>query len=493
MIRISSKDLLKLFYASCSPSEENFTWQIEKQIRNDMAIASNIENSRFVISSDPFDLQNIQNEQVINKTNIPFRYINKDQFDIMLQGESPVEITLANLSNAEIAELERFEISEASDSLEDVAKKAPVVRLVNAILKEASQKRASDIHIDPTEKGVSLRYRIDGVLYEQVPPPRKLYLAIISRIKILAGINIAEKRLPQDGRIRLNVDHGELDIRVATIPSIYGESVALRLLDKSIKMRSLTELGLSDYDLQRLQQVVRSTSGIILVTGPTGSGKTTTLYAMLQEIRSAEHKILTLEDPVEYEIPGITQIQVKPKIGFGFADGLRSLLRHDPDVILVGEIRDRETAEMAIHASLTGHLVLSSLHTNDAPGAITRLLDMGIEPFLLATSLRGVLAQRLVRLLCNVCAGYGEYNNSFCAACDGTGFRGRSALYELMICNDSLKDTILVGGDNNALKKLAKLNGMMTMAENGSEKVEVGLTSHIEIQRVLGSLVKEVD
>ncbi len=334
------------------------------------------------------------------------------------------------------------------------------------------------------------------MLYEQQAPPRELFPAIASRIKILAGINIAEKRLPQDGRIRMKSDESELDIRVATVPSIYGESISLRLLDKSNKMRSLTDLGLSKYDLERISILSSYPNGIILVTGPTGGGKTTTLYAMLQAIRTSERKILTLEDPVEYEIAGVTQIQVKPKIGLTFAEGLRSLLRHDPDVLLVGEIRDRETAEMAIHASLTGHLVLSSLHTNDAPGAVTRLLDMGIEEFLLASTIRAVLAQRLVRVLCHNCRKLesdGTYSSVGCKECDGTGFHGRTAIYELMVVDDQLRDEITSGTTTNTLRGLAIKAGMRTLLEDGLTKVEQGITSIAEVHRVLGkSYVGEV-
>lgn len=377
-----------------------------------------------------------------------------------------------------------------TSALEDVAQKTPVVKLVDAIINEAYTKRASDIHFDPTEEGVNIRFRIDGILYPQSYPPKYLYSAIISRIKILAGLNIAEKRLPQDGRIRTNIQDHALDIRVATVPSIHGESMSLRLLDKSDQVLTLTQLGLSEYNLEIINQVFTQTNGIILTTGPTGSGKTTTLYAILQAIRTNERKILTLEDPVEYEIPGITQTQIKPKIGLTFANGLRSLLRHDPDVILVGEIRDKETAEMAIHASLTGHLVLSSIHTNDAPGAITRLLDMGIEPFLIASSLRAVVAQRLVRVLCSKCKSPnadGSFRPAGCDICGHTGFLGRTAVTEIMQCDEQTRHAILEGSNINDLQSLATKTQMTSMLNDALAKVASGITSLSEVHRVLGS------
>ncbi|NLY10190.1 MAG: type II/IV secretion system protein [Firmicutes bacterium] len=447
-------------------------------------------------TSNPFDLISIQNEQILFNAMGPFSYLPRKDIETLAQNGPSVKDMLAGLSEDELKDLTQLELSETIESLEDAAKKAPIVRLVDAIIREAHARRASDIHLEPTQHGTSLRYRIDGVLYEQQAPPRALFPAIASRIKILAGINIAEKRLPQDGRIRMKSDESELDIRVATVPSIYGESISLRLLDKSNKMRSLTDLGLSKYDLERISILSSYPNGIILVTGPTGGGKTTTLYAMLQAIRTSERKILTLEDPVEYEIAGVTQIQVKPKIGLTFAEGLRSLLRHDPDVLLVGEIRDRETAEMAIHASLTGHLVLSSLHTNDAPGAVTRLLDMGIEEFLLASTIRAVLAQRLVRVLCHNCRKLesdGTYSSVGCEECDGTGFHGRTAIYELMVVDDQLRDEITSGTTTNTLRGLAIKAGMRTLLEDGLTKVEQGITSIAEVHRVLGkSYVGEV-
>lgn len=452
-----------------------------------------------IVSSNPFDLVRMQNAQVMLGQSLPVSYMPQSVLESIFAvrrstaSEPSVAATLAGLTDDEMQMLGHLDLSEttADNVLEGIAQQAPVVRLVNAMLSEAHRRGASDIHLEPTPKVVSLRYRIDGVLYDQPAPPRQLYPAIISRIKILAGLNIAEKRLPQDGRIRMNLVDHELDVRVATIPSIYGESAALRLLDKGTGVRTLSELGMSQYDRDRLGRVFGQTHGIVLVTGPTGSGKTTTLYAMLQEIRSPERKILTLEDPVEYEIAGVTQIQVKPKIGFTFAAGLRSLLRHDPDVLLVGEIRDLETAEMATHASLTGHLVLSSLHTNDAPTALTRLVDMGIEPFLITSTVRAVVAQRLVRILCNACRrptgdSTSPYEAAGCPECDGTGYRGRTAVCEVMICEDAVSSCLLAGESTSGVKRVARSQGMRSIREDGMEKVRQGLTTLDEVVRVAG-------
>lgn len=455
--------------------------QVFRRAASENVIVGSASGSNVVYSSNPFDLVDIQNEQVLAGVTGPLCYLSRDDMRSKLGGGPSVADTLAALSSEELSEVAFLQMGSEEEFLEDAAQKAPIVRLVDAIIREAHRLRTSDIHLEPTQTGVSLRYRIDGVLYERPSPPLFLFPAVISRIKILAALNIAEKRLPQDGRFRFNVDGSELDIRVAVMPSIYGESASLRLLDKSIRLRSLPELGLSEYDQERLAHLFRRTDGIILVTGPTGGGKTTTLYAMLQAIRSPGRKILTVEDPVEYEMEGITQTQIHSKIGFTFANGLRALLRHDPDVLLVGEIRDRETAEMAIHSSLTGHLVLSSLHTTDAPGAITRLLDMGIEPYLVSSSLQAVLAQRLLRVLCTVCGGEG------CDNCAGTGFFGRTAVYELLIVDDVLRTAIMNRSNADQLRSIALQQGMRPMRADGLDKISKGLTTYEELERVLGA------
>ncbi len=438
-------------------------------------------------TSNPLDLMAVQNRQVISNQFGVLKYLSTDKLVDINIAESSVAATLASLNEQDFVDLLDHNLSE--DILTDVAQKTPVIKLVDVILKEAYEKRASDIHFDPADFDVNIRFRIDGILYEQPSPPKYLYSAIISRIKILAGLNIAEKRLPQDGRIRVEIKGHPVDIRVATVPSVHGESMSLRLLDKTNQIFTLEQLGLSNDNLQIINQFFNQTNGIILATGPTGSGKTTTLYAILQAIKNSERKILTLEDPVEYEIAGITQTQIRPHIGLTFATGLRSLLRHDPDVILVGEIRDRETAEMAIQASLTGHLVLSSIHTNDASGAIIRLLDMGIEPFLVASSLRAVVAQRLVRVLCKACKKLnndGSFSPVGCRECGGTGFYGRTAVTEVMLCDEPISNAIMQGANASELNELAIGNRMVPMLSDAMYKMRLGITSLHEISRVLG-------
>lgn len=410
---------------------------------------------------------------------------------------------------ADEADLDTFaqDFEEAVDLL-DAEDEAPIIRLVNSLISQAIKEHASDIHIEPMERELVVRFRIDGILHEKIRPPKKLQASILSRIKVQAGLNIAEKRLPQDGRIRIKIAGKDVDIRVATAPTSYGERITMRLLDRSSVLLDLDDLGFSPDNHREMSQLVRKSHGIILVTGPTGSGKTTTLYACLSSINRPDLNILTIEDPVEYQLPGISQTQVNPKIDLTFASGLRSFLRHDPDVIMVGEIRDLETAEIAIQAALTGHLVLSTIHTNDAPGAITRLVDMGVEPFLVASSISGILAQRLVRTLCNECkeqysASEEEIrelglspemvgpNPQFCRAvgcnqCLGTGYHGRTGIYELITPTDEVRQLILQNVDSNSIKRTARTQGMRTLREDGARKVLVGLTSSAEVLRVTG-------
>lgn len=389
--------------------------------------------------------------------------------------------------------------------LKDLASEAPVIRLVNLVIAKAVEDRASDIHIEPFEGVLRVRYRIDGILLDREAPPRRLQAAVISRVKLMAKMNIAERRLPQDGRIRTAVDGRDLDIRVSTIPTVYGESVVMRLLDRSSLRLGLDELGFGPEDQAMFEGLIRKPHGIILVTGPTGSGKTTTLYSALQTINSVERKIITVEDPVEYQLHGINQIQVKPSIGLTFASGLRHILRQDPDVILVGEIRDRETAEIAIHAALTGHLVLSTLHTNDAASAITRLLEMGIEQYLITSTLSAVLAQRLVRKICRQCcvpvpatvlprpaavetaaalASETGFYGRGCLDCREQGFRGRVGIYELLVMRDELRAVMQQHSEANALRDRAIACGMRTLWQDGWEKVVTGVTTRDELLRV---------
>jgi general secretion pathway protein E len=400
------------------------------------------------------------------------------------------------------------ELEEPTDLL-DADDEAPIIRLVNSLLFRAVKERASDIHINPEEKDISVRYRIDGVLREVIRPPKRFQASIVSRIKIMGGLNIAEKRLPQDGRIRIKIAGKDVDIRLSTVPTAHGERIVMRLLDKSSVVLNLEVIGFEDWQLKVMDTLITRSHGIVLVTGPTGSGKTTTLYASLAKINSPDLNILTIEDPVEIPLKGVGQVQVNPKIDLTFASGLRSFLRQDPDVIMVGEIRDLETAEIAIQASLTGHLVLSTIHTNDAAGAITRLVDMGVQPFLVASSLVGVLAQRLVRVLCPECkeayvptaeereqAGLTEkilkmagnprhlYRATGCAACQHTGYQGRTGIYELMLVDDDVRPLILKQVDATTIKRAAVERGMVTLLEHGAYKVAKGITTAAEVLSV---------
>ena len=366
----------------------------------------------------------------------------------------------------------------AVEDLLEASDDAPIIRMLNALLTQAARDGASDIHIEPYERQSVVRFRIDGSLREVVQTHRALHAALISRLKIMAELDIAERRLPQDGRISLRLGARAVDVRVSTLPSAHGERAVLRLLDKSGLRIGTRQLGLDPALQQQLQHMVRQPHGLLLVTGPTGSGKTTTLYALLQELDTQTQNIMTVEDPIEYELPGIGQTQVNPRIELDFARALRAILRQDPDVIMIGEIRDLETAQIAIQASLTGHLVLATLHTNSAVSAVTRLTDMGIEPFLLSSSLLGVLAQRLVRKTCTHCAGQG------CAACGQTGFHGRTGLFELLPASERLRELIHHGASEAELLQCAQSEGMGLMREDGQRLVEAGLTSLQEVLRV---------
>ncbi len=396
------------------------------------------------------------------------------------------------------------EIEDIGDLLDDTSD-APIIKLVNLMLSQAVKDRASDIHVEPSQNRVKIRYRVDGILYDKLSPPKHVQSTLVSRIKIMAKMNIAEKRLPQDGRIEIKIGNKNIDIRVSTIPTAFGERVVMRLLDKTNILITVSDLGMSEDRLKQFDRLIRSAYGIILVTGPTGSGKTTTLYGALSTINTTDINIITIEDPVEYQIEGIGQIQVNPKIDLTFARGLRSIVRQDPDVILVGEIRDMETAEIAIQSALTGHLVFSTLHTNDSASAVTRLIDMGIEPFLVTSSVVAILAQRLVRVICNECRE--EYtpdeeslrnigldpsivgDNKFyrgrgCPSCLNTGYAGRNGIFELMVLDDGLKHNILKSSDANIIKQRAVEKGMATLQQDGAQKVLNGITTIEEVFRV---------
>lgn len=392
---------------------------------------------------------------------------------------------------------EAAQAAEDLEHLRDMASEAPVIRLVNAMIAQAVEKRASDIHIEPFEKEFRIRYRVDGVLYNQESPPREMKAAIISRVKLMAKLNIAERRLPQDGRIKIKTLGREVDLRVSTLPTLYGESVVMRLLDRSAGgFYDLRRLGFDDGMLSRMEHFTSMPHGIFLVTGPTGSGKSTTLYSALKRINQPDKKIITIEDPVEYQMDGINQLHVNPQIGLTFAAGLRHIVRQDPDVIMVGEVRDRETADIAIRSALTGHFVYSTLHTNDAPSAITRLTDMGVENYLITSSLVAVLAQRLVRVICPHCKApaeqrvtpEGEMIDTFrgrgCEACFGSGYTGRIGIFELMELNDEIRRLIMRNEDAATITAAARRNGMRNLREDGWLKVRLGMTTADEVMRV---------
>jgi general secretion pathway protein E len=406
-------------------------------------------------------------------------------------------------------EEEEDEILKDLESIQDITvmeTEAPIIRLVNRLMVQAYRERASDIHVEPYQTDVKIRFRVDGILHDVLSLPKRLHPAIASRIKVMAMLNIAEKRLPQDGRIGIKLGDHSVDLRISTVPTVNGERVVMRILDKSSVLFGLEELGFYPDDLDTMERLIKQEHGIILMTGPTGSGKTTSLYSMLSRINSPDKNILTIEDPIEYQLKGIGQIPVNIKVGLSFASGLRSIVRQDPDVILVGEIRDLETAEIAIQAALTGHLVFSTLHTNDASSAVTRLIDMGIEPFLVTSSVNAIVAQRLVREICPACKQeyYPEseslleiglskamlhkegflWRGAGCKECLWTGYKGRTGIYEILIMSDSIKSTILKTSDSNIIKKMAVKEGLHTLREDGARKVEDGITTIEEVLRV---------
>lgn len=402
----------------------------------------------------------------------------------------------------------QFDGGSMNDLLEDTQNEtnnAPVVRLINTIISQAVKMKASDIHIEPSETKIRIRYRVDGELQEVMNPEKSALSAIITRIKIMGKMDIAEKRLPQDGRVEINIDGKEIDLRISTIPTVFGEKIVLRLLDRSNFLASKAELGFSQHNLQLLDKLIKSPNGMLLVTGPTGSGKSTTLYAVLKELNKLNTNIITIEDPVEYRLDGINQVQVNNKAGMTFASGLRSILRQDPDIIMIGEIRDAETAEIAVRASITGHLVLSTLHTNDAPSTITRMVDMGIEPYLVSASVVGVVAQRLVRKICSHCKkphsltpfekqmlkaddSVQAYKGSGCTICGGTGYKGRTAIHEILIINKDIRALIDQRASIELIRAAAAENGTITLQESCRQLVLAGETTTEEMIRVTYSL-----
>ncbi|MFH0840239.1 MAG: ATPase, T2SS/T4P/T4SS family [Candidatus Omnitrophota bacterium] len=422
--------------------------------------------------------------------------------------------TLEKMMAGEGAKEEFSPSAPKTEDIEDMAQDASIIKFVNQLFLQAYKDRATDIHIEPYEDEMKVRFRIDGVLYDTAIPPniKHFQSAIISRIKIMSNLNIAERRLPQDGRIRIKGANYELDLRVSILPTPYGESVDIRLLGTNLKF-SLENLGLLPRDLKIMEEMIKKPHGIIFVTGPTGSGKTTTLYACLNRINSEEKKIITIEDPIEYQIKNVTQIQVHPRIGLTFAQGLRSMLRHDPDIMMVGEVRDFETAEITIRVALTGHLVFSTLHTNDAAGGITRLVDMGIEPFLAASSVECFIAQRLVRIICPSCkkemkpstevlkelgvadikdiAKVKFYEGGGCDECKYTGYKDRTAIYEILVIDSDIRDLVMARKSSDIIKKIAVQHGMRTLRQDGWEKIKMGITTPSEVMRVTEAQVIE--
>jgi type II secretion system protein E len=456
-----------------------------------------------VAMADPLDIQSIDDLRLLTGYSVvPMlaspseirRAAEQLYMRQMLEGVQAVEQVAADEESIDVADLQKM------------AREELVIQMVNLIINQAIQDRASDVHIEPFEKDLRVRYRVDGVLHEVNAPPKRLHAAIISRIKILSDMNIAERRLPQDGRMRIRSAGRQIDLRISTVPTLYGESAVLRILDKQTAMLGLQELGMFGDTFGRFCNLITEPHGIILVTGPTGSGKTTTLYAALNEIYSPEKKIITIEDPVEYQLGGVNQIQVHPQIDLTFANGLRHIVRQDPDIIMVGEIRDKETVEIAIHAALTGHLVFSTLHTNDAAGAISRVLDMGAEPYLVASSLIGSIAQRLVRLICPRCKapttespvelqqvgitqdmlnGGHLYAGTGCPECRGVGFRGRSGLFEMLTVDDAVRQMIVNRSPSMDIRHHAqRVQGMRTLLQDGRRRTLAGETTVKEVLRV---------
>ncbi len=456
---------------------------------------------------DPEDRFAIQSVEVATGKSTKLIIATRQEIDALIDQLEGLHQSSVTRIVGEISVIEDAEDGREIERLRDMAAEAPIVRLVNLLIARAIDARASDIHVEPFDQRLAVRYRIDGVLKDVESPPISQAAPITSRIKLMSGLDIAERRLPQDGRIRFQHDGRSIDLRISTFPTVHGESVVMRILDSTSVVLDLEDIGFSTYVFDGLQRALSETTGIFLATGPTGSGKTTTLYAALQQLNSPTRKILTVEDPVEYQIDGINQLQVKPQIGLDFARALRSIVRQDPDVILIGEMRDLDTSRIAIQSALTGHLVLSTLHTNDAGSSMTRLLDMGVENYLVTSTVRAILAQRLVRTLCIECReeykidpatipdlALGSeqfvasstllYRPTECPACDQSGYRGRSVIAEIMHMSDPIRDLIMAGADGQTLQAAAKAAGMISLGMDGVAKVLAGVTSLEEVARV---------
>ncbi len=459
-----------------------------------------------LIMRDPLDLNAIDTARTLTHLEVHKAISTEERIREVIERHygtsATIQRSLQSIADVETSSVGARETPVDTDQLASQANEAPVVRFVSLMLMQAVEYRASDIHIEPGEKDIHIRMRVDGVLHEHTPPPRSLHSAIITRIKILASMDIAERRLPLDGRLKFKAQERLIDVRVSSLPEIHGEKIVMRLLDRSALVVDMESIGFEEPLRDQFQRILLKPNGVILLTGPTGSGKTTTLYSALSFLRNPERNIQTVEDPVEYQLPGINQMQVKSGIGLGFAEALRAILRQDPDIIMIGEIRDHDTAEIAMRAALTGHLVLSTLHTNDAPSAITRLRDIGMEPYLVAATVRLVIAQRLVRRICAACrepfplppeeqrllqaldaeaAGWSYQKGSGCAPCAHTGFRGRVAAVEFLEIVDALRETIATGGTETTLRQQAIARGMQPLLRNGLIKARLGLTTPAEV------------
>lgn len=466
--------------------------------RRYMVIPLNIDGDRIMVAmSNPVNIYALDDIRIITGKDVDPVLASERQITQVLDRiytiQKGLEETLINIGPSD---------EDAEATVEVLEDEAPVVRLVNLTITQAVQEGASDIHIEPTENDVKIRFRVDGVLYDVISPPKRIFPTLVARIKILSNMDIAERRVPQDGRFRVNSQGKIIDFRVSTLPTIYGEKIVLRLLDRSATLIGLEKLGFTEEILHNFDNLIRRPYGMILVTGPTGSGKTTTLYSALAKISTTEKNIITIEDPVEYQFARINQVQINPKAGLTFANGLRSILRQDPDIMMVGEIRDRETAEIAVQSALTRHLVLSTIHTNDSAGAIARLIDMGIEPYLISSSLIGILAQRLARRICPRCrvpkepteeeikvlkisSDHTMYEGKGCEACRHTGYRGRLGIFELLVIDDEIRAMIVDKTPANVIREAAVKNGMVTLWEDAKLKVIDGITTYSEILRTV--------
>ncbi len=492
-----------------TPAPELLKLLSPRQAERYRAIPILKEEDRLVLATDkPLNLEAFDNLSQLLNCRIKITVASATQVTETLKkhygsSSQSVAAVLEDLNETDLNQYESMSDSDVSTiAPESMANEAPIIRLVNTIISGAVKAGASDIHLEPFEGEVKLRYRVDGVLHETLPPPKALYPAVVSRIKLMAGMDITERRIPQDGRIKIRIDQRDLDLRVAVASTLYGEGIVMRVLNRESIMLGLEELGFSTQNLLEFSKLIAKPHGMILVTGPTGSGKTTTLYAALQRLNDPSRKIITIEDPVEYQLKGVNQMQVNPKVNFTFAQGLRTVVRHDPDVILVGEIRDRETADVAIQSALTGHLVLATLHTNDAPSAFTRLIDMGVEEFLVASTVRGVLAQRLVRKICPHCSavyqptpvelevsGLGNDLDGLrqgigCEKCNSFGYKGQVGLFELLVVSEEIERLVMERANAGRIREVAVGRGMVTLREDGLTKVKMGATSISEVIRV---------